>query len=104
MTSHIYCALSDVLRGAEQAEATRRKSIVDKYIGAHPGAEIKITSGEGEQGTSEVYTGKRTVRAIKMRLTRERCSGDRWARATIYMHTNDYGDAHMDIESGDYVY
>jgi hypothetical protein len=39
---------------------------------------ILIFSGEGERGTWEVYNGKDTVRAIKMRLTKERCGGDRW--------------------------
>ena len=40
---------------------------------------IKILSGEGEgEGTLEIYTGKRTVRAIRARLTRERKS-QRWA-------------------------
>ena len=43
------------------------------------GKPLKIVSGEGENGTAEEYTGAKTVRAIKSRLTRERC-GDRWAR------------------------
>lgn len=38
-----------------------------------------LVSGEGENGTWErVVT---TPRGIKLRLTRERCGGDRWARA-----------------------
>lgn len=45
--------------------------------------EISIVSGEGEIGTEEEYTGKRTPRAIKARLTRERCHGDRWAVLVI---------------------
>lgn len=45
------------------------------------GIEIRIVSGEGTVGSSDVYTGKRTIRALKSRLTRERCNGDRWARA-----------------------
>jgi hypothetical protein len=44
---------------------------------------IQIVSGEGEVGTVEPYTGRRTVRALKARLTRERCKGDRWAYAQI---------------------
>ena len=44
------------------------------------GKPLEIVSGEGENGTSEIYTGAKTVRAIKARLTRERCGGDRWAR------------------------
>ncbi len=44
-------------------------------------AEMKIwiVSGEGEIGSAELYTGKLTLRALRMRLTRERCHGDRWA-------------------------
>lgn len=44
-------------------------------------AEIRIVSGEGTIGKSETYTGKRTIRALKSRLTQERRNGDRWARA-----------------------
>ena len=50
------------------------------------GIEIRIVSGEGAVGGSDVYTGKRTVRALKSRLTRERCNGDRWARAEALVH------------------
>lgn len=50
------------------------------------GIEIRIVSGEGAVGSSDVYTGKRTIRAIKSRLTRERCNGDRWARAEALVH------------------
>jgi DNA-binding transcriptional regulator YiaG len=42
---------------------------------------ILILSGEGEQGSFDKYTGKRTERALKIRLTKERCHGDRWAFA-----------------------
>jgi len=51
---------------------------------------IEITSGEGELGRSEEYTGKRTVRALKMRLTKESCNGDRWANASYLSHINHY--------------
>lgn len=53
---------------------------------------VRIVSGEGAVGGSEVYTGKRTIRALKSRLTRERCNGDRWARAEALVHaeTDDY--------------
>ena len=40
---------------------------------------IEIVSGEGENGTRGLYTGKRTVAAIQRHLTKERSSGDRWA-------------------------
>ena len=44
------------------------------------GKPLQILSGEGDGGTAEDYTGAKTVRAIKARLTRERCGGDRWSR------------------------
>lgn len=44
------------------------------------GKPLQIVSGEGENGTAENYTGAKTVRAIKARLTRERCGCARWAR------------------------
>ncbi len=74
----------------------------DDYLAApaidHP---IYITSGEGELGTTEIYTGKRTSQAIKLRLARERCGGDRWAHASIFMHKSKCGlDIRMDCEDG----
>lgn len=42
---------------------------------------ILIFSGEGLFGSWELYVGKQTDRAIKMKLTREKCNGDRWAFA-----------------------
>ena len=45
--------------------------------------EIEIVSGEGELGTVEEYNGKRTERAICMRLAKEESGGDRWAFAKI---------------------
>ena len=62
---------------------------------------ILILSGEGENGTFEEYNGKRTMLAIKSRLRKERCNGDRWARAYIYLYTNDLGDVYKDIEDGE---
>ena len=41
--------------------------------------EIEILSGEGEEGTREDYEGAKTVKAVRARLTSERCGGDRWA-------------------------
>jgi hypothetical protein len=47
-------------------------------------AHIEIINGEGTgEGTVEEYTGVQTARAIRARLTRERCGGDRWAFARI---------------------
>jgi len=67
----------------------------------HP---IHITSGEGEVGTTELYEGKRTIRAIEMRLKRERCDGDRWARAMIFMNLSDDDSVGMDCTDGDVGY
>lgn len=63
---------------------------------------IIIVSGEGENGGAETFLGKRTIRAIKMRLTKERSGGDRWAKAKVYSHTNDFGDVYGDVETGEY--
>ncbi len=40
-----------------------------------------VCSGEGERGTVKRVTATET--GIKRILTRERCGGDRWARATL---------------------
>lgn len=64
--------------------------------------EIRIVSGEGEVGTSEIYNGERTIRAIKMRLTNERCGGNRWANAKVFSHSNNVGDVFVDVETGEY--
>lgn len=53
---------------------------------------IFIISGEGERGTSEVYKGKGTTRALRMRIKKEECGGDRFCKVKRYEHTNDYGD------------
>lgn len=62
-------------------------------------AYIRIVSGEGETTTVETYTGALTRRAIKSKLTRERCHGDRWARAEVYSHTNEYGHVYVDYDT-----
>lgn len=43
--------------------------------------DILIFSGESESGTWERYYGKRDKAAIRRKLSRERCGGDRWASA-----------------------
>ena len=63
---------------------------------------IIIISGEGERGTIEQYTGKKTQRAIKRRLTKEQCNGERWAKAVQYLHDTAYGDkAGVDLVTGE---
>ncbi len=50
---------------------------------AESGEELVIVSGEGVNGHVREYGGRLTMRALKMRLTRERCEGDRWARVML---------------------
>ena len=64
------------------------------------GGEIRIISGEGEQGTVETFGGERTLPAIRQRLGRERQQGDRWARAEIVVGENAYGEIKIDAETG----
>lgn len=40
---------------------------------------INVIAGEGEVGIVTPYDGKITVRALRARLTKEQCCGDRWA-------------------------
>jgi len=43
---------------------------------------LEIVSGEGDgPGTEEPYTGRPSIRALKGKLKREECGGDRWAWA-----------------------
>jgi len=61
---------------------------------------VLIFSGEGERGIWEVFTGRRTIKAIKARLSRERCGGDRWAGAWFpreYKHIYD----RFDMDTGE---
>ena len=62
---------------------------------------IAIVSGDGEIGTAELYGGTLSERAIRSRLTRERCHGDRWARAVQWSHVNIYGEVGYDLETGE---
>lgn len=52
--------------------------------------DIIIISGEGDgPGTIERYEGR--MDALKARLTRERCGGDRWATAWIWVRRDEPG-------------
>ena len=63
---------------------------------------IIIISGEGDQGTIKSYDGKDSPRAIRARLTRDRCGGDRWARAYRLDHvTSDYTGIYYEIDGED---
>ena len=62
---------------------------------------VVIISGEGtEPGTIEPHTGVPTLRAIRARLTRERCGGDRWAQAIAHVT----GRTGVSLETDDLVY
>jgi len=58
-----------------------------------------IISGDkgNEVGTIEAV-GRKTERAIRMRLKRERCNGDRWARAFYRLGVDRTG---IDIDTGE---
>lgn len=73
----------------------------DQILDRHPGP-IAIVSGEGTHGSAETYDGKRTLRAIRARLTREESGGDRWARAVVYAGVNLDGEVvGIDIQTGE---
>ena len=66
------------------------------------GNKIYIISGEGTgEGRGVIYTGKRTALAITRRLTKERCGGDRWARALMELHVYSHGCEGVDLETGE---
>lgn len=45
---------------------------------------ITIVSGEGTGcGHIKMFKGSQTARAVRARLVRERCGGDRWAYARV---------------------
>ena len=71
---------------------------MEKLLKDYPDSDIVILSGEGEGGTFEHYTGKRAPQAIKTKLTRERCHGDRWAKAYIYLHESETGCVYVNLE------
>jgi hypothetical protein len=49
------------------------------YQISDPGTKVEIVSGEGDgPGTIEVFKGTRTARAIRKRINKEKCGGDRW--------------------------
>ena len=59
-----------------------------------------ILSGEGESGTWE--KAETTEQGLKNRLTKERCGGDRWAKAySDAYELADGGYAATDIDSGE---
>jgi len=61
-----------------------------------------VLSGEGLRGTFERHTGRPTLRAINRRLNRERCSGDRWAKAFIPAGSNYAPDTYIEIDANGY--
>ncbi|MBN2783785.1 MAG: hypothetical protein JXR25_03075 [Pontiellaceae bacterium] len=44
---------------------------------------IVLLNGEGNYGNTEIYKGKKTIRALKLKVTKERSGGDRWCRVFI---------------------
>lgn len=61
---------------------------------------VVIISGEGAgPGIIEAHTGAPNVAAVKARLRRERCGGDRWAKAVAHVADSE-GE---DVETGEPV-
>ena len=58
-----------------------------------------IKSGEGECGTCSRKVA--TERGIFCILSRERCGGDRWARAFGDIFNTEHGKAGYDVETGE---
>jgi hypothetical protein len=65
---------------------------------------VYIISGEGTgEGHREKYHDVRTITAIKNKLTRERCNGDRWAKAIITSHVGKHGQVvYLNFDSCEY--
>ena len=61
---------------------------------------VVIISGEGEVGIIEPHTGRATKRAVMARIKRERCGGERWAKAIAYVDGNEGSD----VETGEPVF
>jgi hypothetical protein len=60
---------------------------------------VLILSGEGDFGVFVPFSGPFTKEAIEEKLIKERCHGDRWARAYVYEYTNEFGDVYSDMNS-----
>ena len=58
-----------------------------------------VLSGEGEIGSWEKKIA--TERCILRILSRERCGGDRWARAVGDIFDTEHGKAGYDVETGE---
>jgi carbamate kinase len=87
----------DVSRPDEKGEAQMITNLIKTN-------EIQIVSGECDGGTIKIYNGKRTLTAIKACLTKERSHGDRWAKAKVFSHANDFGQIFIDLETGKYTF
>lgn len=72
-------------------------TMINKVLAKNQG-NIVILSGEvGRNGTFESFRGTRSELAINRRLAKERCNGDRWARAYIFLHENEGGKVYIDL-------
>lgn len=70
---------------------------------ANPSAPIIIISGEGTgPGHIELFTGRRTARAVLGRISREHWAG-RWARAEVWSHrdTDWLEEVFVDVQTGE---
>ena len=72
---------------------------MDKVI-VENSPDILIIACEADFGEVDIYEGKRSKRALKSRLTTERCQGDRWAKALLYSHKTETGHFGIDFDTG----
>jgi hypothetical protein len=82
---------------------------IDKYVMKYidnKSNDIVLVSGAGAGGgESKKYTGKRTIRAIRAKITRETDHGDRWAYALVFAHLNQRGEGvWINVLSGEYAF
>ena len=63
---------------------------------------IVIAAGEGLVNTTYDYSGKRTMRGVKAALKKERCGGDRNAKAIVFSHQDGNVGVWLDVETMEY--
>jgi hypothetical protein len=55
---------------------------------------------KGRPRNAEWFFGRRTARAITLRLTKERRRGKKWAKALLYRQDLECGPVSIDLETG----
>ena len=78
---------------------------IDYYLALYGyNSPIQVISGEGFIGQYKDYTGKRSGRAVLLKLAKERCNGDRWAKALMKIDKSAFDYAYntaVNLETGE---